>query len=160
MIRRPPRSTRTDTLFPYTTLFRSTPRPGPKSSSDGPCMACFPHTPVGTPRRAIRCRCFFQQPKIKGRRGPVPARGPLVPAPAVGQDDGVAMDARADGPGDGDGGGDGPCDTAGRVDAVRLAGWRLGRALPCLRVWPGDIVAALPDQAAPIPAGVIRTRPA
>src|SRR3546814_5529937 len=35
MIRRPPRSTRTDTLFPYTTLFRSSgclpPRPG-----DGP----------------------------------------------------------------------------------------------------------------------------
>src|SRR3546814_20631554 len=28
MIRRPPRSTRTDTLFPYTTLFRS-PRPRP-----------------------------------------------------------------------------------------------------------------------------------
>src|SRR3546814_12934788 len=27
MIRRPPRSTRTDTLFPYTTLFRSTPGP-------------------------------------------------------------------------------------------------------------------------------------
>src|SRR3546814_13987770 len=27
MIRRPPRSTRTDTLFPYTTLFRSHPRP-------------------------------------------------------------------------------------------------------------------------------------
>src|SRR3546814_4281403 len=26
MIRRPPRSTRTDTLFPYTTLFRSTKR--------------------------------------------------------------------------------------------------------------------------------------
>src|SRR3546814_5364732 len=26
MIRRPPRSTRTDTLFPYTTLFRSTER--------------------------------------------------------------------------------------------------------------------------------------
>src|SRR3546814_9432791 len=33
MIRRPPRSTRTDTLFPYTTLFRSIPgsaiKPGP-----------------------------------------------------------------------------------------------------------------------------------
>src|SRR3546814_7677766 len=28
MIRRPPRSTRTDTLFPYTTLFRSSWRPG------------------------------------------------------------------------------------------------------------------------------------
>src|SRR3546814_13044705 len=26
MIRRPPRSTRTDTVFPYTTLFRSSPR--------------------------------------------------------------------------------------------------------------------------------------
>src|SRR3546814_16749272 len=34
MIRRPPRSTRTDTLFPYTTLFRSpavAPRPAPKA---------------------------------------------------------------------------------------------------------------------------------
>src|SRR3546814_1728498 len=31
MIRRPPRSTRTDTLFPYTTLFRSiTPRSPPR----------------------------------------------------------------------------------------------------------------------------------
>src|SRR3546814_15235945 len=29
MIRRPPRSTRTDTLFPYTTLFRSADRAGP-----------------------------------------------------------------------------------------------------------------------------------
>src|SRR3546814_14071043 len=29
MIRRPPRSTRTDTLFPYTTLFRSCRRPAP-----------------------------------------------------------------------------------------------------------------------------------
>src|SRR3546814_3854073 len=28
MIRRPPRSTRTDTLFPYTTLFRSKAEPG------------------------------------------------------------------------------------------------------------------------------------
>src|SRR3546814_9325954 len=28
MIRRPPRSTRTDTLFPYTTLFRSSAQPG------------------------------------------------------------------------------------------------------------------------------------
>src|SRR3546814_19227830 len=30
-IRRPPRSTRTDTLFPYTTLFRSSPMPEPDS---------------------------------------------------------------------------------------------------------------------------------
>src|SRR3546814_3576838 len=32
MIRRPPRSTRTDTLFPYTTLFRSHSRYGPEGS--------------------------------------------------------------------------------------------------------------------------------
>src|SRR3546814_14367731 len=31
MIRRPPRSTRTDTLFPYTTLFRSNAQPMPKA---------------------------------------------------------------------------------------------------------------------------------
>src|SRR3546814_8863881 len=30
MLRRPPRSTRTDTLFPYTTLFRSAPFLGPR----------------------------------------------------------------------------------------------------------------------------------
>src|SRR3546814_10718374 len=30
MLRRPPRSTRTDTLFPYTTLFRSLPRSSPR----------------------------------------------------------------------------------------------------------------------------------
>src|SRR3546814_8576197 len=36
MIRRPPRSTRTDTLFPYTTLFRSLPVPRPVANrSDG-----------------------------------------------------------------------------------------------------------------------------
>src|SRR3546814_1942353 len=34
MIRRPPRSTRTDTLFPYTTLFRSVPEHGAASPSD------------------------------------------------------------------------------------------------------------------------------
>src|SRR3546814_5132200 len=37
MIRRPPRSTRTDTLFPYTTLFRSPvrgPRAGPRPAGD------------------------------------------------------------------------------------------------------------------------------
>src|SRR3546814_2001585 len=35
MIRRPPRSTRTDTLFPYTTLFRSLLIPKAKGSPDG-----------------------------------------------------------------------------------------------------------------------------
>src|SRR3546814_4635478 len=35
MIRRPPRSTRTDTLFPYTTLFRSTHEMGAVIGDDG-----------------------------------------------------------------------------------------------------------------------------
>src|SRR3546814_6199897 len=34
MIRRPPRSTRTDTLFPYTALLRSTPPAGPGAVAD------------------------------------------------------------------------------------------------------------------------------
>src|SRR3546814_2038685 len=43
MIRRPPRSTRTDTLFPYTTLFRSSP-PRPcrrqcRAEGEIPCAA-------------------------------------------------------------------------------------------------------------------------
>src|SRR3546814_2426408 len=37
MIRRPPRSTRTDTLFPYTTLFRSV-APRQRDSEDGKCF--------------------------------------------------------------------------------------------------------------------------
>src|SRR3546814_9649278 len=36
MIRRPPRSTRTDTLFPYTTLFRSTLAAAPPAASTSP----------------------------------------------------------------------------------------------------------------------------
>src|SRR3546814_20428755 len=56
MIRRPPRSTRTDTLFPYTTLFRSS----------------IP------PRNSWRCR---SPPAARRRRGPdgggVPALEPL-----------------------------------------------------------------------------------
>src|SRR3546814_12078089 len=41
-IRRPPRSTRTDTLFPYTTLFRS----------------CGCHCRYASPARRQRARCF------------------------------------------------------------------------------------------------------
>src|SRR3546814_14293514 len=39
MIRRPPRSTRTDTLFPYTTLFRSEQRQRPRGRRDEPELA-------------------------------------------------------------------------------------------------------------------------
>src|SRR3546814_4848257 len=41
MIRRPPRSTRTDTLFPYTTLFRSVFGPAPCQSLHMPWPACL-----------------------------------------------------------------------------------------------------------------------
>src|SRR3546814_18579913 len=49
MIRRPPRSTRTDTLFPYTTLFRSkpcarptAPTPDPSPEGEGGNMTTIP----------------------------------------------------------------------------------------------------------------------
>src|SRR3546814_20997139 len=41
MLRRPPRSTRTDTLFPYTTLFRSPQTVVPCSRIRLRCSACF-----------------------------------------------------------------------------------------------------------------------
>src|SRR3546814_6011707 len=48
MIRRPPRSTRTDTLFPYTTLFRSPPGRAP-----APCGR--------RPRRRARQHCRSEE---------------------------------------------------------------------------------------------------
>src|SRR3546814_5755029 len=54
MIRRPPRSTRTDTLFPYTTLFRSDPvgRCGHKFRAWSTCC-CSAHAPCARgPRRS------------------------------------------------------------------------------------------------------------
>src|SRR3546814_17536392 len=47
MRRRPPRSTRTDTLFPYTTLFRSVPGE-PRRPQGGVCpLRRWPDGPVG-----------------------------------------------------------------------------------------------------------------
>src|SRR3546814_18528611 len=64
MIRRPPRSTRTDTLFPYTTLFRSIPwlrlallralvrRRSPRVlSGDAGDRGCLPRGAGGRPQR-------------------------------------------------------------------------------------------------------------
>src|SRR3546814_8517739 len=51
MIRRPPRSTRTDTLFPYTTLFRSS----SAERSRGPRVQQSPT------RRCQRSRCLQEQ---------------------------------------------------------------------------------------------------
>src|SRR3546814_1094702 len=57
MIRRPPRSTRTDTLFPYTTLFRSDPRPRVRPS---PSRA-------SSPARAPRRQAQFEDDAPQGR---------------------------------------------------------------------------------------------
>src|SRR3546814_14659155 len=59
MIRRPPRSTRTDTLFPYTTLFRSTGRedhPGPRLHLYGR-GAERGRSLAREPSRASLCQC-------------------------------------------------------------------------------------------------------
>src|SRR3546814_15401443 len=58
MIRRPPRSTRTDTLVPYTTLFRALSR----------------HLPVGARRRRAALRAEAGARADPHRRGGRPAR--------------------------------------------------------------------------------------
>src|SRR3546814_2672582 len=74
MIRRPPRSTRTDTLFPYTTLFRS-------RFGDARTDADQPLPPAALARRA-RPRIDehpLQRPRSRqtpGQRGRRPARNP------------------------------------------------------------------------------------
>src|SRR3546814_3950029 len=60
MIRRPPRSTRTDTLFPYTTLFRSRAlrregagRPGGGDRDDQPVEPCGGADPLDPAQRPV-----------------------------------------------------------------------------------------------------------
>src|SRR3546814_20394573 len=73
MIRRPPRSTRTDTLFPYTTLFRS-------DDFDHGQYRVYPADPVGVdrPRAATSGLRRDGHGKIPDaaipRGGPLPAR--------------------------------------------------------------------------------------
>src|SRR3546814_20750224 len=63
MIRRPPRSTRTDTLFPYTTLFRSV-----RESARIPVSQDFPisvgHVVVGDSNRLDDGRRLFKRREI------------------------------------------------------------------------------------------------
>src|SRR3546814_1642448 len=55
MIRRPPRSTRTDTLFPYTTLFRSS---GGAERKNGPSTSSEPApAEAGGERVRFEARC-------------------------------------------------------------------------------------------------------
>src|SRR3546814_3254967 len=72
MIQRPPRSTRTDTLFPYTTLFRSVPKKGDpqreaiQHTSGGAENA---GTPAGNSKEVTRLTQFktesFSDPSLK-----------------------------------------------------------------------------------------------
>src|SRR3546814_3847173 len=76
MIRRPPRSTRTDTLFPFTTLFRSQRRVPP---CDGPARrAAAVRQRAGTVRN--RGRAARRRPHHRA----VPARRPAVRGAARG----------------------------------------------------------------------------
>src|SRR3546814_15946648 len=66
MIRRPPRSTRTDTLFPYTTLFRST-----------AAARAGPRTDLQAGGVLSRCRAHGEQLPLRagtGRQLPAPGR--------------------------------------------------------------------------------------
>src|SRR3546814_20878694 len=79
MIRRPPRSTRTDTLFPYTTLFRSAGRAAPRLGARG---GGRPHAGAAAgPRRqaAPLCRAAADH----GGSGPAGPSYPGLPTDGV-----------------------------------------------------------------------------
>src|SRR3546814_6948381 len=79
MIRRPPRSTRTDTLFPYTTLFRSAGRAAPRLGARG---GGRPHAgaAAGPRRQAARlCRAAADH----GGHGPAVPCDPGLAAEGV-----------------------------------------------------------------------------
>src|SRR3546814_1982387 len=71
MIRRPPRSTRTDTLFPYTTLFRSlwTAHPGAARG-----LQSIGHPHIGTAQGTL----LAYQPRINPAGAPTASPSPRV----------------------------------------------------------------------------------
>src|SRR3546814_14647968 len=82
MIRRPPRSTRTDTLFPYTTLFRSL---APQAA----------RAEIVAVIAGIEYACLFHQPAILQRRQYLPDIFVQEAAEAEIARDGTAHLARA-----------------------------------------------------------------
>src|SRR3546814_5938340 len=71
MIRRPPRSTRTDTLFPYTTLFRSSVGLGRHQRADDPRppdTARKDH--IGAARRPVLRHCRADPQRLSGHGAP------------------------------------------------------------------------------------------
>src|SRR3546814_4549525 len=67
MIRRPPRSTRTDALFPYTTLFRSRGRPGLARRPSPRATPRHPEVPCRLSDRVLR----WSDPPADLRSGPL-----------------------------------------------------------------------------------------
>src|SRR3546814_13858591 len=68
-IRRPPRSTRTDTLFPYTTLFRSRYRVLADSLSQafgGPPKSMQPIQLGDKPQKGTQADAMFNTPSMRG----------------------------------------------------------------------------------------------
>src|SRR3546814_10952142 len=79
MLRRPPRSTRTDTLFPYTTLFRSHPG-NQRHGHDVPADECLsPAALAETRRRRQRPHHTLE-----------PRRRPLMNHPIISRDEWLA----------------------------------------------------------------------
>src|SRR3546814_1634578 len=87
MLRRPPRSTLTDTLFPYTTLFRSG-LPVPPKSSCFFCPAMRPHEVDALSKDELRTIVLMEaraKPRLRTIDGlwrkPVLGRGSATPRP-------------------------------------------------------------------------------
>src|SRR3546814_8464602 len=72
MLRRPPSATRTDTLFPYTTLFRS--RQGPRGTARGPAHQRDGH-------RRVHGQVDPELPRPAAGAEPLEQRGALGAAP-------------------------------------------------------------------------------
>src|SRR3546814_7429057 len=73
MIRRPPRSTRTDTLFPYTTLFRSAVMPALLDADDCAALAGAYHDGARYRSRVVMARHGFGSGEYKYFAYPLPA---------------------------------------------------------------------------------------
>src|SRR3546814_12669646 len=113
-IRRPPRSTRTDTLVPYTPLFRS-PQPATMLDADAP-TAASDSRPLGTPLAQVHGiyvlaqndhglvlidahagheRVLYEKLKRQLADGGIPAQALLVPAVlSLAEDEADALDAQ------------------------------------------------------------------
>src|SRR3546814_3735970 len=70
MIRRPPRSTRTDTLFPYTTLFRSVGAEAPGACALEHQVARGRHRAAVPRRRIVDAPCDLAGARIEGDQAP------------------------------------------------------------------------------------------